>query len=147
MAEEKVENPEAVLAELRRVQEDLKAVRAELKDTQTERDGLKEQVKNLNGDEMRNKALTAETKLALQKQGIKDVDRLIKYIGTEGLDFDDKGAVTGLDDRLTTLKKDFPEVFDPKVRAGGRADIFANDHPDVKPDPFRAAVHDALNHD
>lgn len=145
MSDEEVKDPAAVLAELRRVQEDLKAVRAELKTTQDERDGLKSQVESLGSDEMRTKALLAETKLALQKQGIKDVDRIIKYVGTEGLDFDDKGGVSGLEDRLKTLKTDLPEIFDPKVRAGGKADIFANDSGEVKEDPFRSAVHSALN--
>lgn len=142
---EKVENPEAVLAELRRAQEDLKNLRQTVKDLQDQRDELSVQVENLNKDEMRLKALSAETKLALQNQGITDVDRLMPYIGTDGLDFDDKGGVVGLDDRLSVLKKDLPEVFDPKVRAGGKADIFANDAADVKEDPFKNAVRSALN--
>lgn len=143
--EEKVENPEAVLAELRRAQADLKELRAENKTLKAERDTLQASVDSLSTDEMRVKALKAETKLALQAQGIKDVDRLMPYIGTEGLDFDDKGAVSGLEDRLKTLKKDLPEVFDPKVRAGGRADIFANDSAEVREDPFKHAVRQALN--
>lgn len=137
---EEVQNPEAVLAELRRAQADLKELRAEHAALQEEREGLNKQLESLNSDEMRLRALKAETKLALQGQGIKDADRLMPYIGTEGLDFGEDGAVVGLDERLTTLRKDLPEVFDPKVRAGGRGDIFANDSADTKMSSTEAQV-------
>ena len=123
---EEVKNPEAVLAELRRAQEDLKKVRAELKDAQTERDSAVQKLESNSPDEWRKRALTAETKLALHNQGIKDADRLMPYVGTEGLDFDEDGKVVGLDERLTKLKADLPEIFDPKVRAGGKGEIFAD---------------------
>lgn len=143
--EEEVKNPEAVLAELRRAQEDLKDLRNTIKALEDERESLRGQVQNLNSDEMRARALMAEVKLALQNQGIKDVDRLVPYIGTDGLDFGENGAVVGLDDRLTNLRKDLPEVFDPKVRAGGKADIFANDSVEAKENPLKAAISSALN--
>jgi hypothetical protein len=137
---EEVQNPEAVLAELRRAQADLKELRATFKALETERDGLKSQVESLNSDEMRVRALKAEVKLALQGQGIKDADRLMPYIGTEGIDFGEDGAVVGLNERLDSLKKDLPEVFDPKVRAGGKADIFANDSVEKKMTSTEAQV-------
>lgn len=124
---EEVKDPAAVLAELRRAQTDLKELRATVKTLEAERDSLKAQTEQLDSDEMKLRALKAEVKLALQAQGIKDADRLMPYIGTEGIDFGEDGAVVGLDDRLSNLRKDLPEVFDPKVRAGGKADIFAND--------------------
>lgn len=133
-----VKDPQGLLAAYEKAKADLVALRNENK-------ALTEQMATLNENEFRARALKAETKLALQAQGIKDVDRLMPYIGTEGLDFDADGKVTGLDDRLTSLRKDLPEVFDPKVRAGGKADIFANDSVEVKQDPFRAAIHNALN--
>lgn len=115
-----IRDPEGLLKAYEQAKADLVSLRNENKT-------LSEKVESLSGDAMRNRALTAETKLALQAQGIKDVDRLMPYIGTDGLDFDENGAVVGLDDRLSNLRKDLPEVFDPKVRAGGKADIFAND--------------------
>lgn len=126
MENEEVKDPEAVLAELRRAQADLKELRSTLKSLETERDGLKSQVESLSADEMRLRALTAETKLALSAQGIGDVDRLMKYVGTDGIDFDEDGKVTGLDERLSALKTDLPELFDNKRRVGGKADIFAD---------------------
>lgn len=142
MTDEQVENPEAVLAELRRAQEDLKVLREQLNTLKTERDALQTQVAELDSDEWVKKALTAETKLGLSKSGLKDADRLIKYVGTEGLAFDDKGNLTGLDERLKELQKDLPELFDPKRRVGGQADIHADGQ--AKQDPFRDSIRNAL---
>lgn len=139
---EQVNNPEAVLAELRRAQEDLKSLREENKALTDERDSLKEAV---DGESpFKEKAIEAETKLALQGLGLSDPDRLIRYVGKEGLDFDDKGGLTGLNERIEQLKSDLPELFDVKRTVGGKADIFANDSAEVKQDPFRAAVKQAL---
>ncbi len=135
---EEVQDPQALLAAYNKL-------KADLKELATERDTLKSKVAELNTDQFRIQALTAEAKLALQGQGIKDADRLMPYIGTDGLDFDAEGQVTGLNERLEQLKKDLPEVFDPKVRAGGKADIHAADNPDLQANPLKAAVHAALN--
>ena len=135
---EEVRNPAGLLAAYDKAKEDLVALRSEYK-------ALQDQVANATPDEYRLKALSAETRLALQAQGIKDVDRLMPYIGTDGLDFGEDGKVTGLTERMEALKKDLPEVFDPKVRAGGKADIFAEGAVEAKTDPFRAAIHNALN--
>ena len=108
---EEVKNPEAVLAELRRAQEDLKNLRAEYNKLTQERDDFKKQVED---DVWKTKALLAETKNALAKQGIKDADRLMPYIGTDGLELSEDGKVNGLDERLKQLRADLPEVFDPK---------------------------------
>lgn len=140
MEEEKkteIRDPEGLLKAYEKAKADLVALREEHK-------SLQEQLQSLNTDEMRLKALTAEAKLALQAQGIKDADRLMPYIGTDGLDFDEEGQVKGLDERLETLKKDLPEVFDPKVRAGGKADIFADSPSEANQDPLRLAVKKAL---
>ena len=139
---EEVKNPEAVLAELRRAQEDLKNLRAEYNKLTQERDDFKKQVED---DVWKTKALLAETKNALAKQGIKDADRLMPYIGTDGLELSEDGKVNGLDERLKQLRADLPEVFDPKRRAGGRADIFADSSAEPKQDPLRAAVHNAIH--
>lgn len=143
--EETVQDPAAVLAELRRAQDDLKALRAELNEAKTGREAAEKALEENTPDEWKKRALTAETRVALSSQGIKDVDRLINYVGTDGLDFDDNGKITGLDERMTQLKKDLPEVFDAKRRAGGKGDIFANDVAEVKQDPFREAIKNSLH--
>lgn len=140
MTEENAEikDPAGLLAAYTKAKEDLVNLRNENK-------ALTKQIEEVNTDEFRGRALKAETKLALQAQGIKDVDRLMPYIGTEGLDFDEKGQVTGLDDRLKALQKDLPEIFDAKRRVGGKADIHANGEVETKVDPFRQAIHNALS--
>lgn len=140
MTEENTEVRDAsgLLAAYEKAKADLVALRNENK-------SLQDKVTELGESPYRAQALAAETRLALQAQGIKDVDRLMPYIGTDGLDFDADNKVTGLNDRLTALKKDLPEIFDPKVRAGGKADIFAEGAVETKQDPFRAAIHNALN--
>lgn len=146
---EEVQNPEAVLAELRRAQEDLKGLRAELKSLEaakTEAESALETLRSAGPDEWKVKALLAETKVALGNQGIKDVERLMPYVGTDGLDFDETGKVTGLDDRLKKLKVDLPEIFDPKVRAGGKADIFANDSVNTPKNSTEAQVDRLFKH-
>lgn len=123
---EEVKNPDAVLAELRRAQEDLKTLRAENK-------RLTDAIAAApNEDEFKKRAIAAETKLALAAQGIKDTDRLMPYIGTDGIDFDEEGNLTGLNERVAQLKIDLPEVFDPKRRVGGKADIFADNATETK---------------
>lgn len=134
---EEVKDPTAVLAELRRAQEDLKAVRAENRE-------LKKQAENNDPTEWKERAIKAETKLALSATGLKDTDRLLNYVTTDGIEFDEDGNLTGLDEKLTQLKTDLPELFDPKRRVGGKADIFADDPAEPKTDPLRQQVRAAL---
>jgi len=129
---EEVKNPEAVLAELRRAQEDLKNLRADLKALTTERNNLKAAVEEAQKNPFKDKALEAETKLALQGLGLNDPDRLIRYIGKDGIDFDENGGLKGLNERIEQLKADLPELFDVKRRVGGKADIFADNSGEVK---------------
>lgn len=136
--ENEVRDPAALLAAYNKSKEDLLTLREKLK-------GLEQKQKELNEDTFRLKALAAETKLALHNRGFKDAERLMPYVGTEGLDLAEDGSVAGLDERLAVLKKDLPEVFDPKVRAGGKADIFADSAVDEKRNPLRDAVHKALS--
>ena len=133
-----IKDPAGLLAAYTKAKEDLVNLRNENK-------ALQKQLEDVNTDEFRARALKAETKLALQAQGVKDVDRLMPYIGTEGLDFAEDGTVKGLDERLKGLQKDLPEIFDPKRRAGGKADIFADGAPEQKRDPLKEAVHAALS--
>lgn len=139
---EQVQNPDGLLAAYNNLKEDIRKITAERESLTKELADLKE---SAGKDEWRAKALVAETKAALTSQGLKNADALMKYIGTEGLDFDDEGKVTGLDERLKELRTDLPEVFDPKRRAGGKADIFETNPAEAKVDPLKQAVHAALH--
>jgi hypothetical protein len=72
------------------------------------------------------RAVRAEAKARLEADGVKDADRILKRISLENVDFDDDDNITGLDDSLTEFKTDFPELFDKKLRAAGKADSNAN---------------------
>lgn len=75
---------------------------------------------------LKERALKAEAKLKLADSGIKDPDRIVKYLKMDGVDFDEEGNLTGLDDSIESVKTDFPELFDAKRRVGGRVDAAAN---------------------
>lgn len=64
----------------------------------------------------------AEAKLRLQKEGIKDVDRLVGRMDFSNVGFDDDGNINGLDEQVESLKTDLPELFDHKRRVAGGAD-------------------------
>lgn len=129
MAEE-IRDPAGLLAAFNKAKDDLVALRNEnttLKESNAAAAAADADKDSTDESETwRNRAVTAETKLALGGHGIKDVDRLMPYIGTEGISFDEDGKLTGLDERIEKLKVDLPELFDVKRRVGGRADIFAD---------------------
>lgn len=139
---EEVKNPEAVLAELRRAQEDLKTLRAEKKELEARLESTDEEAVS----KWKDRAVKAEAKVNLEGQGIKNADRILKYMDLEGVDFDDNGALTGFEDKLTGIKTDFPELFDPKRRAGGKADIHAKNEVEVPKTSTEAQVARIFGH-
>lgn len=78
---------------------------------------------------LRDRALAAEAKLKLAALGVKDVDRLVKYIDYSKVSIDEQDQITGLDEQIEGLKNDFTEVFDPKRRVGGKIDAAADNPP------------------
>jgi hypothetical protein len=142
MSEEQVvKDPDGLLAAYERLKEDIRRISAERDELTKAKTALEQAAAD---NEWRNRALAAEVKSALTGKGLKDVERLMPLLGTEGIDFDDTGAVTGIDERLATASKEYPELFDAKRRAGGRADAFAGEVAETKSDPFRDAIHNAL---
>lgn len=128
--EVKIEDPQALLKAHDKLKEDIVNLRAELKATEKERDGLKELSESLspeNLEKMKTRAIKAELKAQLESDGIKDADRIIKYIDFSGVDYDEDDKIIGADDKLSEIKTDFPELFDIKKRAGrNSADIHAD---------------------
>lgn len=122
-----IKDPEAFLAAYYAAMDDAKETRAEVK-------RLREQAEEAGSDEeiskWKSRALKAEAKSNLERQGIKDPERILKYINLDGVDFDEDGAVTGLDDKVNEVKADFPELFDAKRKASrASADIHADTPP------------------
>lgn len=137
---ETVRDEQALLKAYREAVEDLKSLRDENKNLKAE---LEKKPKDEN--EWKDRALKAEVQAELAKTGVKDVGRLVKYVGTDGIDFDENGNLTGLSDKLEQVKKDLPELFDAKRRVGGKADIFTKEPAEEESDnPIREGVRAAL---
>lgn len=141
MPEEEIRDPHGLLEAYNKLKEEIRRITTERDEAVKQKDAL---AKAAEDNEWRSRALVAEVKSQLSSKGLKDPDRLIKVLGTDGLDFDEEGKLKGLDERLSTATKDFPELFDPKTKAGGKADAFATGDAEPKADPIRDAVHSAL---
>lgn len=61
----------------------------------------------------RSGAIARESIVALAKAGVppEKLDRAAEVLGTNGLDVDKNGRVTGLDDAIESLRTDVPELF------------------------------------
>lgn len=89
---------------------------------------------------LKERALKAEAKLKVATLGIKDPDRVVKYLDFTSVDFAEDGTLTGLDESIETVKGDFPELFDPKRRVAGKADAAADTEVKVEKDPHAQAI-------
>lgn len=110
-----------------KMQNRLDESKAEAKKFREQRDEFKAAAENNEtNSKLKERALRAEAKLKVAALGVKDPDRIVKYLSLDGLEFDDEGNVTGLDDSINTVKGDFPELFDPKRRVAGQVDSAVN---------------------
>lgn len=112
-----IKDPTAVLAALERAKADAKKFRTEKEATDAELAA------------MRDKALLVQDKLKrdriirdLERAGVPNADKLLKYVKTSEINLTDDFEIEGLDLQLEGLQNDFPELFDPKKIVGGRAD-------------------------
>ncbi len=112
-----INDPKAVLDALDRAKNDAKKFREEKEKLEIDLNSKDQKIAEFSGRLMNEKI---NQKLAIE--GLKDPQRFIKYLDTSKLEFDENLDITGLDEQLEQLKKDFPEIFDAKVRVGGQAD-------------------------
>lgn len=115
--EVKIDDPKAVLEALDRAKNDAKRFREEkerLENDLTTRDQLV--------SEYSNKLLKEKVKTEFEKQGIKDSERFFRFIDLNQIKLDDEYNLIGFDDQFSAIKKDFPEIFDAKLRVGGQGD-------------------------
>jgi poly-D-alanine transfer protein DltD len=128
MTEEIKDTPEVLLDKLR-------AANAEAKKFREERDAAVGRVTELESDEslskMQKRVVTTEAKNRLMAEGVKDPERILKYLKAENVKVTDDG-LDGLDEVLKEVKTDFPELFDAKRRVGGGADGAEKTAPAVK---------------
>lgn len=112
-----IEDPKAVLSALERAKSDAQKYREKAEALQVDLDSKDQAIAEYSG-----KLLREKIKEKLATEGIKDPARVMKFINTAELSFDDEFNVVGFDDQYEQLKNDLPEVFDAKLRVGGQAD-------------------------
>lgn len=132
MSEEvEIKDPKAVLAALERAKNDAKRYREEA-------DGLRQELADMS---QKHEALQASlkqyeegesvwqdrAKKALVAKAVSgpNAERILKFIDMDSITFDEEGNLAGVDEAVSKVKADLPELFDPKKRVGGAADLFA----------------------
>lgn len=113
----KIEDPKAVLEALNRAKNDAKKFREEKERLEADLTSRDQMVAEYSG-----KLLREKIKSEFEKQGFKDSEKLFKFIDFSKLEFDEEYNIVGFEEQFKSLQKDFPEIFDPKVRVGGQAD-------------------------
>lgn len=112
-----IEDPKAVLSALERAKSDAKKNREraeELEAIVNER--------NTTIAQFSDKLLTQKIAQKLNSEGISDPERVLKFMDTKNISFDEEFNLVGFEDQFEALKSDLPEVFDAKLRVGGQAD-------------------------
>lgn len=122
-----IKDPAAVLAALDRAKKDAKQFRIEKEDLETQLKSWQEHSSKVQSKLIQDKVLGH-----IQGLGIQNSDRLLKYIKLDSLVLNDDLELEGLDDQIEALKTDFPELFDPKLLVGGKADSGKSSPVDTK---------------
>lgn len=112
-----INDPKAVLDALDRAKSDAKKFREEKEQLENDLNSKDQKIAEFSG-----RLLNEKIVQKLSTEGLKEPARFIKYLDTTKLEFDENLEINGLEEQLEQLKKDFPEIFDPKVRVGGQAD-------------------------
>lgn len=126
---EEVTDPQGLLKAYNKAKKDLAALREELKALEDEKAELAKQAEALPEEvsKWRDMVLKGEAQRNLESQGIKNPERVLKYVDLEGVDYDTEKGLVGFDEKLAVVKTDFPELFDVKRRAARTSvDIHAN---------------------
>jgi hypothetical protein len=112
-----IKDPKAVLDALDRAKKDAKQFRLEKEELEKQL-SLATQTSSAVKSKLLNQMITQH----LAGLGIQNSDRLMKYIKAESLILTDDFELEGLDEQINSIKADFPELFDPKLLVGGKAD-------------------------
>lgn len=112
-----IKDPKAVLDALERAKADAKRFREEKEALEVDLNSRDQKIAEYSGRLLRN-----EVKKNIADLNLTNSDRILKYIDFNKLEFDNDLNVVGLDEQIKGLKQDFPELFDPKLLVGGKAD-------------------------
>lgn len=112
-----IEDPKAVLSALERAKNDAKKFREE-------KDAVSKLLESKEEDVSRYAGALLKEKISkkIMQEGIKDPERLLKFVDTNSITFDDNFDLIGFEDQIEKLRLELPEIFDPKLRVGGQAD-------------------------
>jgi hypothetical protein len=112
-----IEDAKAVLSALERAKGEAKKFREEKEALEYQLSQKDEVVSQFS-----QKLLKEKLAHKIHAEGIKDPERVIKFLDMGGLSLDDDLQIIGFEDQFEQLKSDLPELFDPKLRVGGQAD-------------------------
>lgn len=122
-----IKDPAAVLSALERAKADAKKFRVEKEALEQELSSFREKTTTY-----QTKLMTEKVISGLQKTGLPNADKLMKYIKFDSLSLSDELDVVGLDEQINSLKEDFPELFDPKKIVAGKADAGATNPTNIQ---------------
>lgn len=122
-----IKDPAAVLAALDRAKKEAKQSRLEKESLEKEL----EEFKTISS-KAKEKLVSEKINKHLNSLGIQNSERLLKYIKADALILTDDFEVEGLDEQIQNIKSDFPELFDPKLLVGGKADSGSKTSVDAK---------------
>ena len=112
-----IRDPKAVLEALDKAKAEAKKFRLEKEALETEITNTKSKI-----SEVQSKLIKEQINRNLSSLGISHADKLTKYIKMDVLSLTDDFEVVGLDEQISSLKTDFPELFDPKFIVAGKGD-------------------------
>jgi hypothetical protein len=112
-----IEDPKAVLSALERAKSDAKKFREEKENLESILSNKEQVINNYS-------SILLKEKIAkkISEEGIKDPERVLKFVNMSNLSLDDNFDLIGFEDQIEQLKSDLPEIFDAKLRVGGQAD-------------------------
>jgi hypothetical protein len=121
MVSTEIKDPKKVLDALDRAKSDAKKFREEKEELKKQYEKAVVELNDWSAELLKEKVSRK-----LEKDGLPNADRLFKYLDFGKIGFDPDKDIVGLDEQMEVLKGDFPELFDAKVRVGGRADSAAS---------------------
>jgi hypothetical protein len=115
--EVEIQDPKAVLSALERAKGDAKKFREEKEKLEVDLSSKDQIIADYSGKLLREKVMQK-----MAQEGIKDPQRVLKFVDLSKLEFDNDLEVIGFEDEFESVKRDLPELFDPRLRVGGQAD-------------------------
>jgi len=112
-----IRDPKAVLDALDRAKKEAKAFRMEKEELASQLESTSSKLESLKSGLIGQKAAAK-----LNSLGLANAERILKYVDLAKVELDEDFNLTNFDEQVDTIKADFPELFDPKLRVAGLAD-------------------------